>query len=40
MIPMQEKGELVEGKVDWKGRTAIKNKHGGQRFSSLILGKS
>ncbi|RVW21327.1 MACPF domain-containing protein CAD1 [Vitis vinifera] len=32
-----EKGELVEGKVDWKGRTAIKNKHGGQRFSSLIL---
>ncbi|RVW79047.1 Protein NRT1/ PTR family 4.5 [Vitis vinifera] len=38
MIPMQEKGEeLVEGKVDWKGRTAIKNKHGGQRFSSLIL---
>ncbi|XP_034698009.1 protein NRT1/ PTR FAMILY 4.5-like isoform X2 [Vitis riparia] len=32
-----EKGELVEGKVDWKGRTAIRNKHGGQWFSSLIL---
>ena len=39
MIPLQEKAELVEEKVDWKGRTAVKNKHGGARFSSLILGK-
>ncbi|KAK2642602.1 hypothetical protein Ddye_024365 [Dipteronia dyeriana] len=30
--------ELVEGKVDWKGRTAVKNTHGGMKTSLLILG--
>uniref|UniRef100_A0A803QF36 Uncharacterized protein n=1 Tax=Cannabis sativa TaxID=3483 RepID=A0A803QF36_CANSA len=30
--------ELVEGKLDWKGRTALKYKHGGFRASMLILG--
>ncbi|XP_065879353.1 protein NRT1/ PTR FAMILY 4.5-like [Euphorbia lathyris] len=33
-----EKHELAEGKVDWKGRQAIKHKHGGIRTSLLILG--
>ncbi|CAK9182590.1 unnamed protein product [Ilex paraguariensis] len=33
-----EKAELVEGKVDWKGRTARKDKHGGLRNSLLVLG--
>ncbi|KAL5774148.1 hypothetical protein ACOSP7_011705 [Xanthoceras sorbifolium] len=32
-----EKAELVEGKVDWKGRTAVKYKHGGTKTSLLIL---
>lgn len=31
--------ELIKGKVDWKGRTAQKDKHGGNRASVLILGK-
>ncbi|PON69171.1 Proton-dependent oligopeptide transporter [Trema orientale] len=35
---MEVKPELVEGKVDWKGRTALKYKHGGMRASLLILG--
>jgi len=35
---MQEKLEFVEGKVDWKGRQALKNKHGGLWASLLILG--
>lgn len=35
---MQEKLEVVEGKVDWKGRLAYKHKHGGTRSSLLILG--
>lgn len=30
--------ELIEGKVDWKGRPAQKDKHGGSRTSLLILG--
>ncbi|KAH9749189.1 hypothetical protein KPL70_005293 [Citrus sinensis] len=29
--------ELVEGKVDWKGRPAVKYKHGGIKTSLLIL---
>ncbi|KAJ4703728.1 protein NRT1/ PTR FAMILY 4.5-like [Melia azedarach] len=32
-----EKPELVEGKVDWKGRSALKYKHGGIKTSLLIL---
>ncbi|GFZ07147.1 major facilitator superfamily protein [Actinidia rufa] len=32
-----EKAEFVEGKVDWKGRTARKDKHGGMSTASLIL---
>ncbi|KAL5839234.1 hypothetical protein ACOSQ3_011943 [Xanthoceras sorbifolium] len=31
------KAELVEGKVDWKGRTAVKKTHGGINTSLLIL---
>ncbi|PIN21903.1 H+/oligopeptide symporter [Handroanthus impetiginosus] len=33
-----DRGELIEGKVDWKGETAEKNKHGGTRASLFILG--
>lgn len=36
---MQEKFEVVEGKVDWKARSAFKHKHGGTRSSFLILGR-
>ncbi|XP_062160478.1 protein NRT1/ PTR FAMILY 4.5-like [Alnus glutinosa] len=32
-----EKPELVEGKVDWKGRAAVRYKHGGTRTALLIL---
>lgn len=32
-----DKPELVQGKVDWKGRTALKHKHGGMRIGLLIL---
>ncbi|KAG4999974.1 hypothetical protein JHK87_021046 [Glycine soja] len=36
----EEKAELVvDGKVDWKGRRALKHKHGGMKVSLLILGK-
>ncbi|XP_059638740.1 protein NRT1/ PTR FAMILY 4.5-like [Cornus florida] len=34
---IKEKAELVEGKVDWKGRTARKDKHGGPQTSLLVL---
>ncbi|XP_019190200.1 PREDICTED: protein NRT1/ PTR FAMILY 4.5-like [Ipomoea nil] len=33
-----ENEELIEGKVDWRGRTARKSKHGGIRASLFILG--
>ncbi|XP_019166756.1 PREDICTED: protein NRT1/ PTR FAMILY 4.4-like [Ipomoea nil] len=33
-----EKYELIDGKVDWRGRTARKDKHGGIRASIFILG--
>ncbi|KAM1959262.1 hypothetical protein FF1_004768 [Malus domestica] len=33
-----DKFELVEGKVDWKGRSAVKYKHGGMKTAVLILG--
>ncbi|CAI0475625.1 unnamed protein product, partial [Linum tenue] len=33
-----EKHEVVEGKVDWKGRPAQRHKHGGTRTSYFILG--
>ncbi|KAK8629306.1 hypothetical protein V6N13_078151 [Hibiscus sabdariffa] len=32
-----EKLELVEGKVNWKGKTAVKNVHGGIRAASFVL---
>ncbi|KAI5331420.1 hypothetical protein L3X38_021977 [Prunus dulcis] len=32
-----DKLELVEDKVDWKGRSAVKYKHGGMRTAVLIL---
>ncbi|XP_073027146.1 protein NRT1/ PTR FAMILY 4.5-like [Primulina eburnea] len=35
---MQGKTKFVEGKVDWKGNTARKDKHGGIGVSSLVLG--
>ncbi|CAA2933781.1 NRT1 PTR FAMILY -like [Olea europaea subsp. europaea] len=34
----KDKAELIEGKVDWKGRTARKDEHGGFGPSLLILG--
>ncbi|CAK8578622.1 unnamed protein product [Lathyrus sativus] len=34
---MQEE-ELVDGKVDWRGRTAVRHKHGGMKVSLLVLG--
>ncbi|KAF5197617.1 NRT1/ PTR FAMILY 4.4 [Thalictrum thalictroides] len=34
---MDEKVELVEGKVDWKGRPARKDRHGGMHISVLVL---
>ncbi|XP_062016704.1 protein NRT1/ PTR FAMILY 4.6-like [Rosa rugosa] len=36
-MEMEKKVEFVEGKVDWKGRTAVKHKHGGMRTAFLIL---
>ncbi|XP_020541132.1 protein NRT1/ PTR FAMILY 4.5-like [Jatropha curcas] len=33
-----EKPELIEGKVDWKGRQATRHKHGGTKTYLLILG--
>lgn len=36
---MQETANLIEDKVDWKGRPARKDKHGGARTSLLVLGK-
>ena len=36
---MQQEELLVDGKVDWKGRRALKNKHGGMKVSLLVLGK-
>ncbi|ONK54903.1 uncharacterized protein A4U43_UnF9870 [Asparagus officinalis] len=36
--PQEEKGEILEGKVDWKGRAARKGVHGGFRSSLLVLG--
>lgn len=38
-VHMQDTAELIEGKVDWKGRPTRKDKHGGTRTSLLILGK-
>lgn len=34
---MQEE-ELVDGKVDWRGRRAVRHKHGGMKVSLLVLG--
>ncbi|KAL1560374.1 protein NRT1/ PTR FAMILY 4.5-like [Salvia divinorum] len=34
----EETAELIEGKVDWKGMPAQKDKHGGSRTSFLIIG--
>ncbi|PNX87085.1 nitrate transporter, partial [Trifolium pratense] len=30
--------ELIDGKVDWRGRTAVRHKHGGMKVSLLVLG--
>lgn len=37
IVQQEEKGEVV-GKVDWKGRRAVRNKHGGMKASMLVLG--
>ncbi|KAI6705554.1 hypothetical protein NL676_008516 [Syzygium grande] len=37
-LSLEKETEFVEGKVDWKGRQALKHKHGGMRVSLLILG--
>ncbi|KAF5810817.1 hypothetical protein HanRHA438_Chr04g0183811 [Helianthus annuus] len=29
---------LINGKVDWKGRPATKNKHGGMHAAMFVLG--
>lgn len=34
---LQEESELIKGKVDWKGRAAVKHQHGGMRAGLLIL---
>ncbi|KAL5053713.1 hypothetical protein RYX36_034395 [Vicia faba] len=34
---MQEE-EIVDGKVDWRGRRAVRHKHGGMKVSLLVLG--
>ncbi|CAI9783782.1 unnamed protein product [Fraxinus pennsylvanica] len=38
ILLIMDKAELIDGKVDWKGRTARKDKHGGFGTSLLILG--
>ncbi|KAM0071502.1 hypothetical protein Hdeb2414_s0001g00026031 [Helianthus debilis subsp. tardiflorus] len=34
----QETDVLIIGKVDWKGRPATKNKHGGMHAAMFVLG--
>ncbi|XP_027348440.1 protein NRT1/ PTR FAMILY 4.5-like [Abrus precatorius] len=36
-MEQEEEGEVVDGKVDWKGRKALKQKHGGMKVSLLML---
>ncbi|KAJ0693386.1 putative proton-dependent oligopeptide transporter family, MFS transporter superfamily [Helianthus annuus] len=36
-MDITEKDVFIEGKVDWKGRAATKNKHGGMRAALLIV---
>ncbi|KAM0071501.1 putative proton-dependent oligopeptide transporter family, MFS transporter superfamily [Helianthus debilis subsp. tardiflorus] len=36
-MDLTEKDVLIEGKVDWKGRPAMKNKHGGMLASLPVL---
>ncbi|KAL8108219.1 hypothetical protein AgCh_024605 [Apium graveolens] len=36
-VAMDKDEQLVEGKVDWKGRSVYRNKHGGTKSSFLIL---
>ncbi|KAI3824528.1 hypothetical protein L1987_05988 [Smallanthus sonchifolius] len=37
MFVLYEKDVFIKGKVDWKGRAATKNKHGGMRAALLII---
>lgn len=37
---LQERSEIIEGMVDWKGRPAIKGKHGGMPFALLSICRS
>ncbi|KAL2343240.1 hypothetical protein Fmac_004525 [Flemingia macrophylla] len=36
-MQQEEKAGVVDGKVDWKGRKALKHKHGGMKVSLLVL---
>jgi len=36
-MQQEEKAVLVDGKVDWKGRRALKHKHGGWKFHCSYL---
>ncbi|KAI3495389.1 hypothetical protein L1887_37726 [Cichorium endivia] len=37
IMNLMEKHVFVEGKVDWKGRAATKNKHGGMRAAVIVV---
>ncbi|MED6110619.1 hypothetical protein PIB30_044679 [Stylosanthes scabra] len=36
-VELEQLVEVVDGKVDWKGRKALKNKHGGMKAALLML---
>ncbi|KAM0071508.1 hypothetical protein Hdeb2414_s0001g00026091 [Helianthus debilis subsp. tardiflorus] len=37
-MDLTETDVLIIGKVDWKGRPATKNKHGGMHAAMFVLG--
>ncbi|KAJ0796928.1 hypothetical protein HanPI659440_Chr04g0167991 [Helianthus annuus] len=37
-MAISETDVLINGKVDWKGRPATKNKHGGMHAAMFVLG--
>ncbi|XP_052181882.1 protein NRT1/ PTR FAMILY 4.5-like [Diospyros lotus] len=37
LLPLEKPDQLIEGKVDWRGRAASKDKHGGKKTALLIL---
>ncbi|MFS7931439.1 hypothetical protein Hanom_Chr04g00356001 [Helianthus anomalus] len=38
-MDLAETDVLIIGKVDWKGRPATKNKHGGMHAAMFVLGR-